>query len=372
MFSGIPYMNKFNQGNGERSNRRNRSNNSSNKSKSSSSSSKGRQGHNKPPQGAQKAPASQSLVTRHVGPVYSCKANGSIVVKHREYVRDISGSAAFSTVSLPINPGRVKTFPWLSSLARNYESYLFHKLSFEFVTSSPSSASGTIALAVDYDATDSAPSTKSQLMNYVETVSGAVWQFVAHHSTLANLHKRKSYFVRLSSAAGADIRISDVGNLVIGTDGHGGSNIIGSLYINYEVELMTPCMEDIGLGGAVSQVRVGTTNAAPFGQLNRGSSDIITLASAGTTASVTTIIFNAPWMGTICIPLTGTDLPAGGIVLGGTCTHGQVSSTVVAALTNLTDLIRVDAIEGSTLILTINNTSITDGEMWMMQGAAYP
>jgi len=48
----------------------------------------------------------------------------SNIVSHREYLRDIQGTTAFTNTSLPLNPGLFTTFPWLSNLAQCYQEYI--------------------------------------------------------------------------------------------------------------------------------------------------------------------------------------------------------------------------------------------------------
>lgn len=46
------------------------------------------------------------------------------------------------------------TFPWLSSLAQNFEYYHFNNLNFEFVSNLPTTSKGLVYAAIDYNAAD--------------------------------------------------------------------------------------------------------------------------------------------------------------------------------------------------------------------------
>lgn len=366
-------MNKSQPKNGNASNRRNGpAKKAQSNPRRQNNNNSGRQGFNRPPQGVDRAPSAMAKVQVSSKPYYTCRPNGDITVRHREYVKDIQGSVDFVVSGLPINPGRINLFPWLSGLSSRYESYLFDKLEFQFVTFASSTHPGTVALAVDYDASDQNPKSKLQMLNYVETVTSAAWQFCSHKSKLSNLRKQKTYYLRQKAPVGADLRVSDVGTLLIATDGHNGNGVFGSLFVEYEVTLMTPQMDDIGEGQSVSQVRSGVSNANPFATAVRGDPFFITVTSTGTTASVTTILFNQPWEGTMSVQITGVGLPPAGAILGGTSTHAPTSQLTNAAGTEMIEDLRVDADTGDTLILTINNTSFSACDLWIMQGASYP
>ncbi len=72
-----------------------------------------------------------------------------IRVRHREFVNDISGNTSFGTVGYYINPGLRSSFPWLSNVANNFETYRFNKLCYEYRTASATSEIGKALLAVD-------------------------------------------------------------------------------------------------------------------------------------------------------------------------------------------------------------------------------
>lgn len=45
------------------------------------------------------------------------------IVSHREYIQDLIGSQVFTGIADYINPGNAALFPWLSSLAQNFEQW---------------------------------------------------------------------------------------------------------------------------------------------------------------------------------------------------------------------------------------------------------
>ena len=82
-----------------------------------------------------------------------------VVISHREYIGDVvSGPAGtFSLQSYKINPGNPLTFPWLSSIASNFQQYRMQGCVFEFKTTSAdalnsvNTALGQIIMATNYN-----------------------------------------------------------------------------------------------------------------------------------------------------------------------------------------------------------------------------
>jgi hypothetical protein len=172
-------------------------------------------------------------------------------VRHVEYLKDILGSSSFSVENLAVNPGLPTLFPWLSRIASRYEKYRFHKLRFRFETSSATSSTGTLMGVLDYDASDSSPPNKTQLMSQAGAVRSAPWQDVSFEADPARM--RAPRFVRVgSNPSSTDVKLYDVGNYLIAVQGQSGSDAIGELYVEYDVELMIPTSEAQCPGGSVT------------------------------------------------------------------------------------------------------------------------
>jgi hypothetical protein len=162
-------------------------------------------------------------------------------ISHREYVGDVSGSIAFSASQYALNPGNSAVFPWLSSIAMNYESYVFKQLHFHFETSVSTTTAGTVMLAVDYDASDAPPATKQVLMGYAQAQRSAPWQECAFNCRAGDLRKfATERYVRGLTLPSGDVKTYDVGNLFLATQANVSDDIIGELYVSYTVELRTP------------------------------------------------------------------------------------------------------------------------------------
>jgi len=305
------------------------------------------------------APVSLGRVRRTNNPLQRGLANGDLIVSHREYILDVPGSVAFAATSNSVNPGLPGLFPWLSGVAQRFESYQFEKLKFDFETEAATSATGTALLALDYDASDAAPTSKTQAMAYRSSVRSPAWSNCQLTSLKEDLSKQKSYFVRRGAVpASADVKLYDVGNLNVCTIGQANTNIIGELYVEYTVRLMTPQLGIAGQGESVWGNFQGTVNSAPMAQTITGNLPAA-VGSTGTTTSVTTWTFSQPWQGIVTVLLDGTGLSTA--TFTGTATSSLTSQVVNAAATSYMGFGPLSAAIGQTFIVTAGNTTITLG-----------
>jgi hypothetical protein len=156
-------------------------------------------------------------------------------------------------------------------IATRYESYKFKKLNFEYVPRVATSLSGTVILSVDFDANDPGPDTKAEQLTYDGTVCGPVWSGCKYSCTKANMQKFAEKFTRAGILTDSDLKTTDVGVLYaavvgcynpVGTEYTG---VLGELWVEYEVELSTPQLEEAGRA-AKYEALAGVSTAAPFGE----------------------------------------------------------------------------------------------------------
>lgn len=187
-------------------------------------------------------PVSKAFIRKAGTPSFMTGSDGSTVIRHSEYIRDIEGADQFTLTSFALNPGVGSLFPWLSTIAPRYESYQFLELCFRYETVAPTSTSGTVILAVDYNANCPAPESKTQILSMESSVRTPVWSTVEHRSLVHNLTKRQSYFVR-GGATVVDPSLYDVGRIMVAVQGVPSENpSIGELYVDYSVRLTTPVL----------------------------------------------------------------------------------------------------------------------------------
>lgn len=193
------------------------------------------------------APIAKGDISYYGPPKFHQTSPGCIKVSKSEYISEIIPDVnPFAVVlDMAINAASKSAFPWLSGIAALYETYKFAKLVYEYKTQSPTTQEGYVAMAVDYNVNDLAPTNKTDMFEMQSTVRSPVWEDVKHVSTSKNLNKRKGFFTLSDnarsqlSAAPEDPNLYDVGRLIVAA-GNNGSAVAGELWVHYEVELSTP------------------------------------------------------------------------------------------------------------------------------------
>lgn len=204
------------------------------------------------------------------------RTDGSIKVMNREWLGSLLASndpGTFSVVfSRNVNPGLKVSFPWLSAIANNYETYKFQKLEFSFTSCVGTSNSGSVYMYVDYDSADAgAPVSKADFMSNFRAVRCPVWDSTTVRCDRDDLNKAITQYTRRGVHTVSDIKSYDVGLFHCAIEGFPialAGTTLGDLYVEYEVILSTPqcnLSEAIDAGCAKAFSDTGTTPAAPFG-----------------------------------------------------------------------------------------------------------
>lgn len=184
------------------------------------------------------------------------RTNGSVVITHREFVSDISGSTEFElSQQHTINPGNPVLFPWLSTVAQCFELYHFTKLVMEYKSTSGTAVSGTnpalgtVIMATQYDVLDVPFASKQAMNNYEGAVDGAPYK-TFRHDVLQGLRTTRRPHLPLTELyvhdeselpTGADHRFYDIGRFSVGTQGMPAEgNAVGELWADFTVELFKP------------------------------------------------------------------------------------------------------------------------------------
>jgi hypothetical protein len=165
---------------------------------------------------------------------------GGVRIAHREFIGNITNTMAFTATGLSLNPGLLSSFPWLAPQANLYEQYRFTRLCFHFLTRSPTTQSGTIILAPEYDAADPPPATEQQVTAYQDVVENVPWRDIVctlDPRSMFPLGSRK--FTRSGPVSFTDIKTYDAGTFYYCTTGSD-TNLLGKLWVDYEVEFYTP------------------------------------------------------------------------------------------------------------------------------------
>lgn len=279
------------------------------------------------------------------------------IVSHREYLGDITGTAAFTNRTYPINPGSPITFPWLSTLAQNYQQYKIHGLIFEFrplitdfVTSG---APGVVVMATNYNADEPAYTTKQEMENSEYAVSVKPTNNLMHGVECAsNQTVLNELYVRPAAlASNLDLKFTDLGNFQFASQGNP-VQLLGELWCSYTIEFFKPILpKDVG-GNVVSMnvTRTGVAPATPMGassSVNRGDLPGFAINSGGfgfTAYPGNYYLVTIQWAGTVANLVTYPGIALGGLAivpsfndLGAGYTINQLLSPVngVAASTTM-------------------------------------
>jgi hypothetical protein len=201
-------------------------------------------------------------------------------IRHREFLATINGSVDFNNTSFAVQPGLSTTFPWLASMARNWENYKFARIGFMYISRSSTNATGTVIMAPDYDSSDAPPTSYQQMSNYQNSVADAPWKnTTCILSTRSTTLVGNNRYVRIGALGNnEDIKLYDIGVFNIATTGQAGTTAIGELWVVYDIILEVPSLQNSNLqsnissGLSVGQAGLVTTNllgteAIPYGNL---------------------------------------------------------------------------------------------------------
>lgn len=210
----------------------------------------------------------------------------------------------------PIQPAF--TFPWLSTVAQQYQQYRINGMIFEFKTTSSdalnstNTALGEVILATQYNVNTADPVNAAQMYQLEYTSSCKPSCSVMHpiecargQSQTVVLDTRNG---SLSSSSNADLRLYDLGNFYIATNGLQGTSVnLGQLWVSYDISFLKP---QLGSSADVAdhyQLPSTVSNTAFFGT---------TIPAATTTSDLGSILSGTSGNGVITIPsyYTGTIL----------------------------------------------------------------
>jgi len=305
------------------------------------------------------APVAKGRIRRSPAPTQIFGKGGSLYVTHCEYIGEIPGSTNYAVTTFPLNPGWHTTFPWLSTIAQQYEKYEFERLSFETNTVAPTTLPGIIILGTDWDASDPATTGKDQIYSFPDSVSSPSWESVVYVAKPAELKALGKRFIRAGLNPGnTDIKLYDIGNFQVATQGQAVTTTIAELFVCYTIRLSEPQLSSIGFNSLSGQYGiVNATNLA------------LTLATPQTTAPFTTATITganyafvltalAPSEYLIGIDAAGTTFSAVSFT-GSTATVLNSNGLTAAAGTSFTVWYVVKFLTGQTFQQNVTNATLT-------------
>lgn len=198
----------------------------------------------------------------------SFSTNGDdVIIRHRELVKDVVGSVAFTNTGYLINPGNTILFPWLSKIAALFQEYKFHGLVFEYKSTSGSAiastnnALGAVIMATDYDSMDSIYTTKRSMENTEFATSGTTMDSFIHpiecDSSRNVLGKQYVSTSSTITLAQDDPRFYYQGIFQFATGGQQAAVTIGELWVSYQVRLSRPTFDFVSLEPTMNRAIYG-------------------------------------------------------------------------------------------------------------------
>lgn len=181
----------------------------------------------------------------------------SVRVSHREYLGDIiTGTAGtFNTQNFSVNPGLLNTFPWLSKIACNFQTYKPHGILIEFKSTSAdalnstNTALGSVVFAPDYNSMTFTEDfvSKAEMLNYEGSIDCKPSDcFMAGLECDPRKIPLSELYIRNGNPLpNQDLRMTDLCSFAVATNGFQASNVtIGELFIIYDIEFFIPQLQN--------------------------------------------------------------------------------------------------------------------------------
>jgi hypothetical protein len=255
---------------------------------------------------------------------------------NREYIGDISANGnVFTARTFPVNPGMEVTFPFVSTIANNFSQYRFDGLIFEFKSTSATAlvngtntAMGSVILVANYNANEPPSTTKAQALNSMWSVDGKPSDDIIlpiecapDETTVPNK------YVRDTGVTG-DLRLNDLANVSVHTAGFPGANVIGELWVSYDVVFMKPILSDKGgLIRTDHYIQVGNAAGTQiFGTIAQSR-----INGIGTVCDVNTMTFPLGTVGEFGVTVF---VAGGAAAVAGTIALTPTNCTIIASMTN--------------------------------------
>jgi hypothetical protein len=223
---------------------------------------------------------SNTLIDGNSVPSFRLVSDG-IEIAHREFISDVTIQAGFSNTGLvgqyPINPGLKPSFPWLSTIAQNFEEYQMLGLVYEYRPSSgsavatTSAALGTVIYATDYNVQSPAFTSKQQMESYEFSCSTVPFEGMLHPvECKPGSETLTTRYIRTGSVpAGGDPKMFDLGLFQVGSVGAQSTYTCGELWVSYHLRLKRPRINNKQTNGSyahcVEFVPTTCTAAHPLG-----------------------------------------------------------------------------------------------------------
>jgi hypothetical protein len=184
------------------------------------------------------------------------------VITHSEFIGTVTTSSTSFQLNkfISIQPGLNVAFPWLSTIAGNFDRYRFLSLEFDFIPACPTSTLGTVYMAFDPDALDNGPIQTSDMFQYKANLQFS--PFLTQKLKLSKDLIDRILYTRLASQniGNGDLKTYDVGSFFLATDMTASGVSLGTIRMTYRIVLIDPQPRADGYIGYAAQYTGNSTN----------------------------------------------------------------------------------------------------------------
>lgn len=192
-------------------------------------------------------------ITVSSSPRLNATSMREVRIHHREFISDIVTSenpGEFKLQNFQINPGLPNTFPWLSSLAQNFQQYEIKGMLFEFVSTSSDALNSTntqlgqVIMCTNYNSAEPNFASKQQMLQTEFCSAHKPSQSFLHPiECKPSLTTIETLYIRTGDIGNNDIKFYDLGNMQIATLNCQGEAVnLGELYVDYDIVFKKPIL----------------------------------------------------------------------------------------------------------------------------------
>lgn len=231
--------------------------------------------------GAYKVNSNSIMKDSTQAPIFD-SGDKSVTICHSELVTDIIGSVAFSSRNFMIDPVNYATFPYLASLAQNFEQYEFLGLVFTYKPTSGSAIAstnnslGTVIMSTEYDVSREVFINKVDMEAY-EFATSCEPCNIMHHPVECNPTKdvvnrrylpgpfRKQKLTTYTNAPALSVQgnLNEIGRLQVATVGMQAAVNVGELWVSYKIKFSIP--RKVGVNNILGWYHAASNVALPVG-----------------------------------------------------------------------------------------------------------
>nr|AXP98803.1 coat protein [Elderberry aureusvirus 1] len=280
--------------------------------------------------GAVVAPVAVARIVRGSKPKFR-KGVGSVTISHRELLGQWNNSPGLVVNQgvadniYRVNPSNGVLFPWLQTLASNFDQYTFGNVSLQYVPLCSTTETGRVAMYFDKDSQDLEPADRVELASMAHLTETSAWAEATLNIPTDGLKRFTD------DSATADPKLLDLGQIGVATYGGSGTNPVGDIFIRYTITFHEPQASS----GLVSTIQTGT------GSVNSGP----TIVSVSGSDTSTTVTFRGP--GTFYVNMGQRATALANV--------GNSAGTTVSSITNASN----GTIYTSTCVIIVNTAGGT-------------